>query len=344
MRTYNFLVLGVAFSAMAVSGQTIQLGCNARRPLMALKNSTAFREAIGSANPANFLSSVYDVNGQRLTPESFRSLQCPLFVNSDAAPSASASNAILRAEAKGGTTAVKEQTSAVTAGQPITILSAAGVVAEIPLAEMHTTATQELPQAAPPVVAARVRIKQAERAVSSLKPEDPKVQPETFQPVPELPAQALAVTGAAQAQAIETRQNVSLARQSEDRTLLTFGEASGLIRLSRNGDGVASLEINPVLALLFFTAVFGAVMVLGLMIFRPGPREFRVRVKSTVLRAAMSGLDARVPEPVRVTARRLDLRVPEPVRVAPRRPAALARSARGSDVPAWSLSSSASWR
>jgi hypothetical protein len=327
MRTYSFVLLGVAFSAMAAYGEPIDLGCNARGPLAALENSAEFRDAIGTANPANFLSSVYDVNGQRLAPGFLKALQCPLFIDSAAEPSASESKAILRAELSAPANSPDVQATKLVLNQSITVASAAGIVDQIPQPEIVKAEIQEKPQFAPNEVTGRKHNRRVETAVVGLRhPKEPMPR-ETSKARQDLMVQASSAPSPAPS--VEKKDRISTVVDTQNSQILSLAEATGLIRQSRNAYSGASLEINPVMALFDFVALFAAVLGFGVLLIYPGRKTFGVRSKSELYWAALNGLDARMPEPVRV---------------APRRPAAVSRSASGDDVPAWSLSRSASWR
>jgi hypothetical protein len=294
-----------------------------------LKSSTAFREAIGEANPANYLSSVYDVNGQRLTPGSFKALQCPLFVNSNAQQSASASKAILRAEARVQTKATAVEVAATVQNQSITIFSAAGVVAQVPQPEILKVGAPEKLQVPSKVETGRTETRRVESAVADLRRAHEKSPQETSKSGLDLPDRALSVPSATPAE--EKREYLSSITQSQNSPIVSFAEATGLIRQSKTAYSGASLEINPFMAFFDFVALFAAVLAFGLLVFRPVRQASEVRVsRSDLYRAALSGFDLRLQEPVRVAA--------------PRRPPAVARSAKGDDVPAWSLSGLASSR
>lgn len=328
MKMSNFVLLILAFGTITVYGDPIDLGCNPRGPLAALKSSAAFREAIGEANPANFLSSVYDVNGQRLTPGSFKALHCPLFVNSNAEQSASASKAILRAEARVQTKAPVVEVAATVQNQSITILSAAGVVAQVPQPEISKVGVPETSQAASKVETGRIETRRVETAVADLRPAHEKLPQESPKSGLELPGRAVSVPSATPAE--EKREYLSSVTQSQNSPIMSLAEATGLIRQSKTAYSGASLEINPFMALFDFAAFFAAVLAFGLLVFQRRRQTVEVRAsRSELYRAALSGFD---------------LRVQEPVRVAPRRPPAVARSAKGDDAPAWSLSGLASSR
>jgi hypothetical protein len=303
MKTYNFVLLAMALTTVAVYGEPIDLGCNARGPLAALNSSTAFREVIGGANPANFLSSVYDANGQRLTPVSFKTLQCPLFVDSNAEPSVSASKAILRAEAGGRAEMPEAQSTAAVENQPITVISAAGVVAQFPQPEMQQPETPEIPQAVSKAETGRTQNRRAETVAPDLRLADQGLSQGTPKPRQELAAHVLNVPSPKQL--VEKREQIPSVAQSQNSPILSFAEATGLIRQPRTWGSGALLEFNPIMALFDFVALFATVLAFCLVIFRPGLRTYSLRVRPGQFRAASNRFDFRAQEGVRSTPRRV---------------------------------------
>jgi hypothetical protein len=303
MKMYSFVLLATAFTTMAVYGEPIDLGCNARGPLAALQGSAALRKAIGDANAANFLGSVYDVNGQRLSPGSYKHLQCPLFIDSSAEPSAAASKAILRAEA-GIRAEEPEQQASTAAGQitPILVLGASGVVAQFPQPETRNAEPQEKPQAARNADAGRTEKRRDATAVSDLALDNQQLQPETSKPRQEMMVQALAVPGPKQVDG--PREQNSSSVQSQKSLFLSFAESTGLIRHARTGDSEASLEFNPVMVLFDFLALFSAVLAFSLLVFHPGFRTPEVHSRADVYRAVLNSIDLEMQPPVHMTTRR----------------------------------------
>jgi hypothetical protein len=302
MKTYNFVLLAMAFTTMAVYGEPIDLGCNARGPLAALKGSAAFRKAIGDANAANFLGSVYDVNGQRLSSESYKHLQCPLFIDSSAEPSAAASKAILRAEARVRAEEPEQQATAVPQDAPILVLGAAGVVAQFPQPETRNAEPQEKLQAARNAEARRTEERRGATAVSDLGLDNQQLRPETSKPRHESMVQALTVPSPKQVD--RPREQSSSLAQSQKSLVLSFAEATGLIRQARSGESEASLEFNPVMVLFDFLALFAAVLAFSLMVFHPGFRTAEVHNRADVYRAVLNSIDLETQSPVHVTPRR----------------------------------------
>jgi len=302
MKMHNFVLFGVVFSAVAVYGEPIDLGCHVHGPLAALNSSAAFREVIGAANPANFLSSVYDVNGQQLTPGSFKALQCPLFIDSNAKPSASASNAILRAEGNARVKAPEEQTTAAVQDQPFMVLAATGVVAQFLQPELQKAETQEGPQAAPKAETSRARNTRGRALASGLVPENQQLTRKISKPRREWTVHALAAPRPKDVN-VERAQISSVAR-SQNSPVLSFAEAIGLARPSRTGDSTALLESNPIMVLFDFVGSLAAVLGLCLLVVHQGRRAFGVRTKLELYRAALNRLDLRTLEPNRVTSRR----------------------------------------
>ena len=297
MKMYYFPLLAMAFITTAVYGEPIDLGCNGRGPLAALDSSATFRKAIGEANPANFLSSVYDSNGQQISPESAKSLHCPLFIDSNSEPSASASMAILRAGVRVRAAEPEEQSTAAAPNQPIMVLAAAGVVAQFQQPEIQKSETQEEPQAAPPAKAGRIQHRQVSIAASVLGLEKQQLQPETSKPSHGLEVHASAVPSSRQV--VEKSEQHSAAAQFQKSPVLSFAEATGLLRQSRTGDSEAPLEFNPVMVLFDFVALFTAVLSCCLLVFDPGirtPAEHQRR--ADMYRAALGGIDLRQQQPV----------------------------------------------
>lgn len=302
MKTYNFVLLAMAFTTMAVYGEPIDLGCNARGPLAALKGSAAFRKAIGDANAANFLGSVYDVNGQQLSPGSFKALQCPLFIDSNAEPSAAASKAILRAEVRVRAEEPEQQAIAPAQNSPILVLGAAGVVAQFPQPETRNAELQVKPQAARKAETPGTQDRRGATAVSGLGLESQQLQPETSKPRQELMFQASVVPSPKLVD--RPREQSSSLAQSQKSLVLSFAEATGLIRQARTGDSEASLEFNPMMVLFDFVAFFAALLAFGLLVFHQGLRTAEVHSRADVYRAVLNGIDLETQPPVLKTPRR----------------------------------------
>jgi hypothetical protein len=304
MKMYSFVLLATAFATVAVYGEPIDLGCNGRGPLAALESSAAFRKAIGAGNPANFLSGVYDVNGQKLSPGSSKALQCPLFIDSNAEPSASASKAILMAETRVRAEEPKEQAIAPAQNAPIMVVAAAGVVAQFPQPEVQKAETLEGPQAPVQAATGRVHKGRVAKAASVQALENQQVLSETSEPAQELTVHALAVPSPQQVE--EKRERISSAGQSQKNEVLSFAEAIGLIRQVRTGAGVGSLEFNPVMVFFDFAALFSAVLAFCLLIVHPGFRTAVVN-HNTVDRyreVLMRGIDPQAQAPVHFAPRR----------------------------------------
>jgi hypothetical protein len=302
MKMYSFVLLATAFTTMAVYGEPIDLGCNARGPLAALKGSVAFRKAIGDANAANFLGSVYDVNGERLSSGSYKHLQCPLFIDSSAEPSAAASKAILLAEARVRVEEPEQQATAAGQITPILVLGASGVVAQFPQPETRNAEPQEKPQAARNAEAGITEKRRGVTAVSGLGLDNQQLQPETSKPRQELMVQALAVPSPKQVEG--PREQNSSAVQSQKSLFLSFAESTGLIRHARSGESEASLEFNPVMVMFDFLALFAAVLAFSLLVFHPGFRTAEVHSRADVYRAVLNCIDLETQPPVHVTTRR----------------------------------------
>jgi hypothetical protein len=303
MKMYSFALLAMAFTTVAVSGEPIDLGCNARGPLAALKGSAAFRKAFGEANPANFLGSVYDVNGQQLSPGSFKALHCPLFIDSNAEPSASASTAILRAEAGVRAAEPEEQSIAADQNKPIMVLAAAGVVAQFPQPAILNPATQERLQAAPKAEARKAQDRRGATAARGLGLKNQQTQPGISKPSQELTPRALAVPSPKQI--VEKRAQSSSVAQSQKSLVWSVAEATGLIRQARTGGSAGLPEFNPVMVLFDFAALFAAVLAFCLMVaYRPGLRLAPVQNRADLYRAVMDGVDLQSQQRVHLAPKR----------------------------------------
>ena len=270
MKMRSFVLLAMASAAMTAYGEPIDLGCSARGPLAALNNSVAFREAIGSANPANFLGSVYDVNGQLLSPLSAKSMHCPLFIDSNATPSASASNAILSAQAIVRAEKPAEQSATPVENKPIMVISAAGVVDQIPQPEQKNSETKQEPLAAPKAAASTIQNRRIVPAVSALGHENSQLQSEVSKPRQQLTVQAAVVPIPKLVE--ETRQQIIAAVGSEQNSVLSLAQAIRLVRQVQIRNSEAVLEFNPVMVLLDFSALFAAILAFCLMVFHPRSR------------------------------------------------------------------------
>jgi hypothetical protein len=130
MKMYSLVLFAVAFATTAVASN-VNLGCDVRGPLYQLMSSVEFREAIGDSNPANYLAQVFDSKGIYLTPATTRALQCPLYVSSDAEPSASASQAILDAGTLQAEKTKAKPASSATEEKSVKVFSSRGEIARI---------------------------------------------------------------------------------------------------------------------------------------------------------------------------------------------------------------------
>ena len=293
MRMRNFVLFGMAFASLAVYAEPINLGCSPRGPLAALSSSAAFREAIGDANPANFLGSVYDVNEQQLSPQSTKALQCPLFIDSDATPSASASKAILSAEAGLLRAGKPEKKSATpTEDGTVVISSAAGVVDTIQLPPMRTSGAQERPQAAPKPKANKTQRTRTATAVSRLRPDIPQIQREAPSPKPQLAVQAEAVQSPRQVE--KNLEQSAPTSRSEENLALSVAQTMRLIRRVETRGGQSVLEFNPLMAVVYFLALFVFAGALALPFFQPRPLTAPVHNKFALLQTGSSGFDSSV--------------------------------------------------
>jgi hypothetical protein len=248
------------------------------------------------------LSSVYDVDGQQISPSSFKALQCPLFIDSSAEPSASASRAILMAEARVRAEEPKEQTAAPAQNTPIVVMAAAGVVAQFPQPEMQESKTQQTPQAASKAQARKTQSRRVATAVSDLGLQNQQLRPETSKPGQELTLQILA--GSSPQQVEGTRERQSSLSQSQKSLILSFAETTGLLRQTRTGNSEALLEFNPMIVLLDFVAFFAAVLAFCLLVYHSGLHTAAVPNRADLYRALMDGMDLRAQQPVRRTHRR----------------------------------------
>jgi hypothetical protein len=305
MKIHNFVLLGMAFATMAVYGEPINLGCNARGPLAALDSSVAFREAIGAANPANFLASVYDVNGQQLSPASSKALQCPLFIDSNAVASASSSRAILSAEASVRSEKPKQQAAAPVAvpveNETILILSAAGVVAQIPQPEIRNPEPQEKPLAkslakhhAKPHAALRAEAGKTQNGrvvttASVLGFENELLQSGASKLGQELKALAPALPAPKQIEAAKA-QSVS-AVQYQQSAFLSLAQALRLIKQVQIRGSQSALEFDPLMVLLDFFALFAAILAFCLLVFYPGLATAVVQNSTDRYRTALTRID-----------------------------------------------------
>lgn len=318
MRMRNCVLFGVAFASMAAYAEPINLGCSARGPLAALSNSAAFREAIGDANPANFLGSVYDVNGQQLSPQSSKAMQCPLFIDSDATPSAAASKAILRAEASIRTAKPEPQSTAPAETGAIVISSAAGVVFEIPQQGFAISSVQDrrLDASKPETGSARTRRNiQAQAAPASvLKKEE--IRSEAAKMGPEPTAHVEVAQHQRQVE-VTGRQSVP-AIQPQESLALSLGRTLGLIRQVETRGRGPVLEIDPLMMFVYFLALFVAVGVVALLVFTPRAPATPAQRRLELLEAEsmrFAALD-------RYAIRQTDvpvLKMQKPVQTAPRR-------------------------
>ncbi len=316
MRMRNFVLFGIVFTSMAVYAEPIDLGCSARGPLAALSSSAAFREAIGGANPANFLGSVYDVNGQQLSPQSSKAMKCPLFIDSDAKPSASASKAILSAEAGIRTARPEPQFTAAAESRALVVSSVEGVLAVIPQPEIAASIVQEKPQAAPKretgsapsrhivrtVPASALKKEQVRSEVAKLGP-----QPAAPAPVAQSPKRVEVLTGRS-----------APANPPQENMALSVGRAMGLIRQVETRSRGPVLEIDPLMMLLYFLALFVVVGAAALLMFNPRPLVTPAQRRLELLEAESMGFAALD----RYARRQTDvpaLRRPNSVQVAPRR-------------------------
>lgn len=268
----NFVVFAMAFAGLAAYGEPINLGCSARGPLAALRSSAEFREAFGSANPANFLGGVYDVNGVRLSPLSSRALQCPLFIDSDATPSASASKAILSAEANLRAPRPNPQTTAPTPIESSTLVveSASGVVAEIPVPVVANPAAQAAVSASPSPEPRGIRSRRAIEAASKLTVSKERTLSEVAKSAPEPPVQAQVLQAPSRVDAPRAQITPAIqAPQVDEELVLSLGLKLGLIRKVERPFGQTALEFNPLMMVLYFLALFVVAGAAALLFWSP---------------------------------------------------------------------------
>src|ERR1019366_8592869 len=107
---------------------------------------------------------------------------------SGASASASASKAILIAEARAQTARPEELTAAPVESNSIVVLSAAGEVARLPLPETDSSEVQAKPQVAPKAQAVRTQGRRVASPASSLGPENSQLHAEVSKVKQELPA------------------------------------------------------------------------------------------------------------------------------------------------------------
>lgn len=302
MKMRNFVLFAVASSTMAIYGEPIDLGCNARGPLAALNSSVAFRKAIGAGNPANYLSSISDVNGQQLSPGSSKALQCPLSIDSNALPSPSASKAILLAEARVRSHQLEQQPVAPGQASPILVSAAAGVVAAFPQPDNQKSETQVVPQAAPRAEAGGTPARRSAPVASDPGRQDQQFQTGSLEAKREWTLQPLAVPSPKKAEK-KNEQSIPAAG-SQENGVLSLAEAIGLIRQTRTANSVGLLEFDPVMVLFDFLGLFSAVLAFCLLVFHPGLRTAAVRSKADLYRAILRGDDLRAPEALQVAPRR----------------------------------------
>ena len=287
MRTH--VPLAMVFAAVALYGEPIELGCNARGPLAALRSSATFLKAIGDANPANYLGSVYDASGQRLSSGTYKALRCPLFIDSTATPSAAASKAILRAEVGIRVARSEEQAIAVAGVKPLAVYSAAGVVVELPPSLMKQSGPEQRPQeAAKPQERASGR--QVETASTA-----PTLGNETAQAKANAPRES-ALPPSVQAAppddpVQEERVEASTANASQVGVALTLGQAFRLVRRVETRDGETTYELDPAVALVHFLALFGMILAFGLLIVHPGRPVENIRTRMDIYREVLKSVE-----------------------------------------------------
>jgi hypothetical protein len=294
MKMRNLVMCAMAIAAVPAYGEPIDLGCSARGPLAALTDSVAFREAIGAANPANFLGSVYDVNGLQLSSATAKSMRCPLFIDSDASSSASASKAILRAEASAQAVKAEEQTVARVESKSIVVLSAAGEVARLPQPETNRSEVQAKPQEATKAQLARTQSTRVVSPASSPAPQNSQLHAEVSQAVvsritQEQPAPAAAVWIPRQVEA--TAEQSAPAAQTEQSWALSVAQATRLIRQVKVRGNDAVLEFNPAMVLFDFTALFGAILACGVLVFNPRPATASANERRDLYSEALTRID-----------------------------------------------------
>jgi hypothetical protein len=305
MKMRNLTLFGMVLASMAAYGEPINLGCSARGPLAALNGSVAFREAIGAANPANFLGSVYDVNGQQLSPETAKALQCPLFIDSTASPSASMSKAILSAQASARTGKAEEQTAAPAESKTVTVLAASGVVLQFPQPEMADTKeaeTQAEPQtktqadqhAKPPATSKAESSRNPNGRVvmtaSVAGPESERLRSAASKLGQELKAIAAEVPTPKLVE--EVRERSASAVESQKSWVLSLAQAILLVRQVGTRGSEAALEFNPLMALLDFVALFGAIFAFCLLVFYPRLATAAVQRRTDLYRSALASSDS----------------------------------------------------
>ncbi len=290
MRMRNFVLFGIAFASMAVYAEPINLGCSARGALAALTSSVAFREAIGDANAANYLGSVYDASGQQLSPQSAKALHCPLFIDSDAQPSASASKAILSAEAAARTAKPELQAAAPVAHGALVVSSVEGIVAVVPQPEVAVSKAQDQPQVAPKRETASARTRHVVKATSVTGPVKQQTRSEVAQVRPE-PAPPVAAAQSPKQVEVTNRQSTP-ATQREESLVLSFGRALGMIRQVETGGRAPVLEIDPLMMLLYFLALFVLVGAVALLAFNPRPLMTPAQRRFELLEAESLGFAA----------------------------------------------------
>lgn len=297
----HFVPIALVFATVAAYGEPIELGCSARGPLAALQSSSAFRKAIGGANPANYLGSVYDQNGTQLSPESFKTLRCPLFIDSSATPSASRSKAILNAEV--GIVVAKQvvQTAATVEKQPLTVFSAAGVVAQLPTSELSGARSQERPQPAPKEKAALAAKAQVVLPSPELPLQSRQVAAEASQPAPAEPVAAASEPGGAPVEDYATPSYS--ADPVQDNWLLSLAQALRLIRQVQGSGGESAFVFNPAMVLVDFLALFMAILSFSLLVFHPGSPVAVVRSRVDVYRDALKRVEFQPRQPVLATSR-----------------------------------------
>jgi hypothetical protein len=196
----------------------------------------------------------------------------------------------------------EQQATAAAQNTPILVLGASGVVAQFPQPETRNAEPQEKPQVARNAEAGRTEKRRGATAVSDLGLDNQRLQPETSKPRQELMVQALAVPGPKQVDGARER-NSSIV-QSQKSLVLSFAEATGLIRQARTGESEAALEFNPVMVLFDFLALFAAVLAFSLLVFHPGFRTAEVHHRADVYRAVLNSVDLETQQPVHVTLKR----------------------------------------